>query len=662
MHTPVLQAAERQSKMNKIFSRWFVGVAALVSATLAWADPPSRVGRLVVYGGEVMVAHAGGEWRTVSQNYPITDGDNVSVGLNGRAEVDFGSGLAWLSGGTTVYFEQLDDQHFRTRMSDGQMIVRLRELDRGETARIDTRNGSVALTTPGLYRVETGETNNSRGDLVHVKFGNAEISNGNNATSLRAGDASEFGRGRMNYLNIRGDDAFGVWVDERDRRYESQRFAYVSPNMVGWRDLDEHGMWREVSTYGWVWFPRRVASDWAPYRFGHWTFVAPWGWTWVDDAPWGFAPFHYGRWVNFNGRWAWTPGPFERRPVYSPALVAWQGNVGGVSLQVGVNNPSLVYWTPLSWGEAYYPSYAVSANHWRLLNKPYVHHSAAYSVEPPRGTVYRNWNVRNGATAVEAAVIASARAVAPAARAMGPLPTTSQVEAYPIADRIKPAYGGAPTNYGNPATQYQQPARVMAPQAPVMVNEAATRAVPVAPASVQQQGYVQPGPQRSQPLPPLAPQQPQQVVPQVREQGIVTQPSPMQQPVVQQPMQQPVQQPQIVREAPPQNTAPRANPGPMAPPSRVMAPSGQPGMVAPQPLPQNSQADTRRVVPAQGPGEAAVPRVEQPYVDPIPRAPRVMPQMPARVQPVQPAPQAMQPVDKARSAPVEEAVQDKPKR
>ena len=24
-------------------------------------------------------------------------------------------------------------------------------------------------------------------------------------------------------------------------------------------------------------------------------YVRP-GWTWVDDAPWGWAPYHYGRW------------------------------------------------------------------------------------------------------------------------------------------------------------------------------------------------------------------------------------------------------------------------------------------------------------------------------------------------------------------------------
>ncbi len=41
---------------------------------------------------------------------------------------------------------------------------------------------------------------------------------------------------------------------------------------------------------GTVWYPQSVPTNWAPYRDGHWAYVAPWGWTWIDDAPWGFNP------------------------------------------------------------------------------------------------------------------------------------------------------------------------------------------------------------------------------------------------------------------------------------------------------------------------------------------------------------------------------------
>ncbi len=56
---------------------------------------------------------------------------------------------------------------------------------------------------------------------------------------------------------------------------------YVSRDVIGYEDLDEHGSWRVVEGYGNVWVPNRVAADWAPYRDGHWAWVDPWGWTWV---------------------------------------------------------------------------------------------------------------------------------------------------------------------------------------------------------------------------------------------------------------------------------------------------------------------------------------------------------------------------------------------
>jgi len=45
-------------------------------------------------------------------------------------------------------------------------------------------------------------------------------------------------------------------------------------------------------------FPRTTVVGWAPYRYGHWAYIAPWGYTWVDDEPWALQPFHYGRWVT----------------------------------------------------------------------------------------------------------------------------------------------------------------------------------------------------------------------------------------------------------------------------------------------------------------------------------------------------------------------------
>src|SRR5258708_2846899 len=100
---------------------------------------------------------------------------------------------------------------------------------------------------------------------------------------------------------------------------------WVSPETRGYQDLGAEGAWTQPPSDGPVWSPANMPADWAPYRHGHWAYVEPWGWTWIDDASWGFAPFHYGRWARDHDRWGWYPGAVVERPVYAPALVAFVG-------------------------------------------------------------------------------------------------------------------------------------------------------------------------------------------------------------------------------------------------------------------------------------------------------------------------------------------------
>ena len=96
---------------------------------------------------------------------------------------------------------------------------------------------------------------------------------------------------------------------------------HVSAAITGHEMLDEHGAWENVAGLGDVWFPKDLPSDWAPYRYGHWRWIGPWGWTWIDDMPWGFATSHYGRWANIGGsdteagRWGWVPGKRPGEPL-----------------------------------------------------------------------------------------------------------------------------------------------------------------------------------------------------------------------------------------------------------------------------------------------------------------------------------------------------------
>jgi hypothetical protein len=175
-------------------------------------------------------------------------------------------------------------------------------------------------------------------------------------------------------------DDFDDWCAERDARFDHSVSAqYVSDDVIGYEDLDEFGGWRPTPEYGTIWFPHVTVVGWAPYHYGHWAYVAPWGYTWVDDAPWGFAPFHYGRWVVVGGVWGWVPAPPRPvvvgavyvRPVYAPALVAWVGGPGfaagfsvGGGFAAGVN----VGWFPLGPREVYVPSYPVSRTYWTNVN------------------------------------------------------------------------------------------------------------------------------------------------------------------------------------------------------------------------------------------------------------------------------------------------------
>ena len=73
-----------------------------------------------------------------------------------------------------------------------------------------------------------------------------------------------------------------------------------------------------------------TVDGWAPYRYGHWVYIAPWGYTWVEDEPWGYAPFHYGRWVTVGGVWGWVLrlAPVVGVAYVRPGLCARAGCLG----------------------------------------------------------------------------------------------------------------------------------------------------------------------------------------------------------------------------------------------------------------------------------------------------------------------------------------------
>jgi hypothetical protein len=181
-------------------------------------------------------------------------------------------------------------------------------------------------------------------------------------------------------------DDFLLWVEQSndDQPQPQQASRHVSAEATGSDALDRYGRWDTLPDSEAVWFPTSVPEDWAPYRFGHWDWIKPWGWTWVDDQPWGFAPFHYGRWVNIDGHWGWVPGAVDPHPVYAPALVAFVdapdgtggsgpdgGPDGGPQSGPAVGGPGPdVGWFPLGPGDDYQPWYQAGPDYVASVNAP----------------------------------------------------------------------------------------------------------------------------------------------------------------------------------------------------------------------------------------------------------------------------------------------------
>ncbi len=352
--------------------RAFVGVLLFllctVSARAEYADPPGRVARLNFSQGEVSFSPAGeNDWVTVVRNRPLFRGDRLWSDHNSLAEFQVGSAAVRLGSNTGVEILNLDDNIAQFQLSEGTLNLGVRRLYPGQVYEVDTPTLAFTINREGNYRIDVDPNNNIT--TIQVRKGAGEAYGENANFPMIAGDNVNFYDASLHDYQLTGmppEDAFDRFCSDRDLRLSrSASLRYLDDDVVGYADLDKYGNWRPVSSYGPVWFPSSVDAGWAPYRDGHWVWQEPWGWTWVDDAPWGFAPSHYGRWVHVTNRWGWVPGPRHVRPVYAPALVAF---IGGNNWSLSISTGSPIGWFPLGPREAYVPSYHASRDYFRRVN------------------------------------------------------------------------------------------------------------------------------------------------------------------------------------------------------------------------------------------------------------------------------------------------------
>jgi hypothetical protein len=285
-------------------------VAALflsVFAPFALAD--ERVGRIRAAEGDVRLAR-GAESTPVSVNTPIVSGDSLRTAESARAEIQVGSTTFFLNENSRLHVTDLKGEAARAYLVEGGLVVDVRDA------------GSLELTAPrlevsfpeaGRYRVdiEDGATE------ISVREGQAEVTRSTGERFVLASSQAARITGPDDghtVLSYATRDGFDAWVDSRAKDEDDSVAAeYLSPDVTGYQDLDNYGVWQDTTEYGPVWVPYVAYSGWAPYRYGYWSNAHPWGRTWIDYHPWGFATFHHGRWAYLNDIWVWAPGHFARK-------------------------------------------------------------------------------------------------------------------------------------------------------------------------------------------------------------------------------------------------------------------------------------------------------------------------------------------------------------
>lgn len=191
----------------------------------------------------------------------------------------------------------------------------------------------------------------------------------------------------------------GTNVQAQDNNVSLQQF---------YDELSPYGTWIQDPQYGYVWRPDVDQADFRPYYTnGRWA-MTDYGNTWVSNYEWGWAPFHYGRWVaDAYNRWLWIPGT-----TWGPAWVDWRSGGGyygwapmapliSININFGRRYVRPDYcWSFIPQSQIYYSSYPRyrSYNNVRIIyktkiiNNTYVNNHNTYNTGPRPEEIRRATN------------------------------------------------------------------------------------------------------------------------------------------------------------------------------------------------------------------------------------------------------------------------------
>ena len=266
--------------LGALVAFWFAAAGAVAQE----ADPPGRVATVSQRQGSVVFAPQGeDEWVDLPANRPLTRGDRIWTDQSARAEVQLGSATLHLDGESHLGLVELDERAGQFILQQGTVHAGVRELLQGENFEIGTPNIAFRALQPGDYRIDVDPGTQQTRVVVHSGTA-ALFGEGGESIQLSAGQQASFAGRRLAQVQgpVWRQGGFDRWVVERNRLEEHSLTArYVPRGVVGYAQLDAHGSWVQDVGHGPVWYPRVPVADWAPYRFGHWSWIAPWGWTWI---------------------------------------------------------------------------------------------------------------------------------------------------------------------------------------------------------------------------------------------------------------------------------------------------------------------------------------------------------------------------------------------
>lgn len=330
---------------------------------LSYEGGVARVKR--VYGDAMVLPYGAEDWEYLFKNDVIGEGDIIKTLDGSRISFAFGKGnVVSLAENTEVEVNALDD-NFNFRLTNGIMRV----MSRNSEGRVEIMNQDVHIYSYSTVRFQR----HGAMAKVSVVRGEAEVDD----EIVRAGEMARiYPDGKVVIRREFHHDDFDRWASEYERKYIVIREVEYVPSdvYIGVCDLESYGHWRYVAGYGWVWVPD-VGPDWRPYYYGHWVFRVRYGWVWVSYEEWGWVPYHYGRWAWVSGiGWVWVPGDEWRG-----AWVVWY------------EGPSWVSWAPIDpYGR---PIVYVTYHGRKRYVAPVVDYSSfrkpVYRYKPPVNGVYK---------------------------------------------------------------------------------------------------------------------------------------------------------------------------------------------------------------------------------------------------------------------------------